>query len=182
LPTLREGLAARFRSAVRQAIRKETAVSVGGARLARNGADVLVRISARPLPYENEALLLVSFTDEGERNSSEAVETPAEASRVAQLERELDDTRKELESTIRELEVSNHELSALNQEALSINEEFRSTNEELETSREEFQSGQAGDVVAGGSAIAWGIAAVQRQYGSVRPIGERRHAANDLCG
>jgi two-component system, chemotaxis family, CheB/CheR fusion protein len=137
---LREGLAPKFRTAVRQASRDHAAVTIGGARVRRNGDVVAVSISARKLPHEGEAFVLVSFVDEPERKAADIVETPAEASRVTQLERELEDTREELESTIRELEDSNQELGAINEEALSINEEFQSTNEELETSKEELQS------------------------------------------
>ena len=140
VPMPREGLASRFRSAVRQANREKTVISVGGAQVRRNGDTTSVRISARPMPHDGEDLLLVTFEDEPERKAVEATETPAEASRAAQLEQELEDTRKELESTIRELEELNQEFSAMNEEALSINEEFQSTNEELETSREELQS------------------------------------------
>jgi two-component system CheB/CheR fusion protein len=140
LPMLREGLAPRFRTVVRQAGREHSAVSVGGVRVTRNGDHVSVRITARPVPHDGEQLLLVTFEDEPERKVAETPETPEEASRMEQLEQELEDTRRELESTIRELEVSNQELSAMNEEALSINEEFQSTNEELETSREELQS------------------------------------------
>jgi two-component system CheB/CheR fusion protein len=137
---LREGLAPKFRAAARRASRDNAAVMIGGARVRRNGDVVPVSISARPLPHEGEELVLVSFVDEPERKLADTVETPAEASRVTQLEDELADNRKELESTIRELENSNQELSAINEEALSINEEFQSTNEELETSKEELQS------------------------------------------
>jgi two-component system CheB/CheR fusion protein len=137
---LREGLAPRFRAAIRQASREHASVTVGGARVRRNGDLVPVSISARPVRHEDEELLLVAFVDEAERKIIETTETPVETSRVVQLEQELEDTRKELESTIHELEESNQELSAINEEALSVNEEFQSTNEELETSREELQS------------------------------------------
>ena len=137
---LREGLASKFRAAVRQASRDHRPVTIGGARVKHNGDVVSVSISARPLAHEGEELLLVSFVDEAKRKAVEMVETPAEAARVAQLEQELEDTRKELESTIHELEESNQELSATNEEALSVNEEFQSTNEELATSKEELQS------------------------------------------
>jgi two-component system, chemotaxis family, CheB/CheR fusion protein len=133
LAMLREGLASRFRATIRQASRDHGPVTVGGAQMKRNGEFVSVRISARPLSHEGEELLLVSFIDEAKRKAVDTVETPAEASRVAQLEQELEDTRKELEE-------SNQELTATNEEALSINEEFQSTNEELETSKEELQS------------------------------------------
>ncbi len=140
LAMLREGLASRFRAAVRQASRQHASASIGGVRMKRNGHFVSVSISARLLRRDGEELVLVSFVDEPERKAVATVAAPEEASRVAQLEQELDDTRKELDSTIRELEVSNQEMSAINEEALSINEEFQSTNEELETSKEELQS------------------------------------------
>ena len=44
-----EGLASRFRSAVRQANREKTVISVGGAQVRRNGDTTSVRISARPM-------------------------------------------------------------------------------------------------------------------------------------
>ena len=104
LAMLREGLASRFRAAVRQASRQHAPASIGGVRLKRNGDFVSVSISARPLPRDDEELVLVSFVDEPERNAIATAATPEEASRVAQLEQELGDTRKELDSTIRELE------------------------------------------------------------------------------
>ena len=137
---LREGLAAKFQAAVRQASRSRAAVTVRGARTKRAGRNVAVSISARPVQHEGEELLLVSFVDELEHKTVRAKTPPAESSRVVQLDRELLSTRQELETTIRELNASNQELTALNEEAESLNEEFQSTNEELETSREELQS------------------------------------------
>jgi two-component system, chemotaxis family, CheB/CheR fusion protein len=59
---------------------------------------------------------------------------------VAQLERELRETRDRLQSTIEEYETSLEEVRAGNEELVSVNEELQSTNEELETSKEELQS------------------------------------------
>jgi two-component system CheB/CheR fusion protein len=137
---LRDGLAAKFQAAVRQASRTRATVTIRGARLKRTGRDVMVSISARPVQLESERLLLVSFVDEPKHKTVRAKTSPAEAPGVAQLNRELQNTRKELETTIRELNASNEELIALNEEAVSFNEEYQSTNEELETSREELQS------------------------------------------
>ena len=64
----------------------------------------------------------------------------ADASRVVQLEQELEATRADLQCAIRDLEIANEEHKAINEEAMSVNEEFQSTNEELETSKEELQS------------------------------------------
>ena len=79
-------------------------VTVRGARIKRNGHEAMVSISARPMQHEGEELLLVSFVDEPEHKTARAKTTPAETSRVAQLDRELESTRQELETTIRELE------------------------------------------------------------------------------
>jgi two-component system CheB/CheR fusion protein len=141
LPTmLREGLASKLRAAVAKARQSHAAATISGARVNRNGASAVVSITARPIQHEGEELLLVNFVDEPEQKAVRTIESPAEASRVEQLEQELETTRKELESAIQELEASNQELSSLNEEAVSVNEEFQSTNEELETSREELQS------------------------------------------
>ena len=137
---LRDGLAAKFQEAVRQASRGRNSVTVHGARLKRDRRDVMVSISAQPVRHENEDLLLVSFIDEPEQKTVHRKTSPAQASRIAQLERELQSSRRELETTIRELNASNQELTTLNEEAVSLNEEFHSTNEELETSQEELQS------------------------------------------
>ena len=68
--------------------------------------------------------------------------TPARkpASRIAELERELEITRAELRGAIKDLERAAEEQRAVNEEALSTNEEYQSTNEELTTSKEELQS------------------------------------------
>ena len=86
-------------------------------------------------------MLLVSFVEEPRPSPPVETEPLAQdASRVLQLEQELDATRKDLSATIRDLEIANEDLRAVNEEAQSINEEFQSTNEELETSKEELQA------------------------------------------
>jgi two-component system, chemotaxis family, CheB/CheR fusion protein len=137
---LRPGLASKFRAAARQASQDHAAATVRGAQVRRNGGSVAVSICARPLQYEGEELLLITFADEPKQKAVVTTGSPAETARVEQIEEELEATRKDLETTIRELESSNQELTALNEEAVSMNEEFQSTNEELETSREELQS------------------------------------------
>jgi two-component system CheB/CheR fusion protein len=63
-----------------------------------------------------------------------------EATKLAELERELQITRESHQTTIEELESSNEELKSTNEEIQSSNEELQSTNEELESSKEELQS------------------------------------------
>lgn len=59
---------------------------------------------------------------------------------IAELEKELADTRQNLQTYIEEMESANEELQSLNEELQSTNEELQSTNEELETTNEELQS------------------------------------------
>ena len=58
---LREGLAAKFQAAVRQASHDGAAVTVRGARVKRDGGYVLVSISARPLQHDGEELAAGQF-------------------------------------------------------------------------------------------------------------------------
>ncbi|MEO6569625.1 MAG: PAS domain S-box protein, partial [Opitutaceae bacterium] len=60
--------------------------------------------------------------------------------RVAELERELSETRDYLQSIQEQYEASTEELQASSEEVQSANEELQSINEELETSKEELES------------------------------------------
>ena len=98
-----------------------------------------MKIVAQPVPAGE--MILVSFVEEPSPPPPIETEPLAQdASRVLQIEQELDATRKDLSATIRDLEIANEDLRAVNEEAQSINEEFQSTNEELETSKEELQA------------------------------------------
>jgi two-component system CheB/CheR fusion protein len=142
LQSAREGL----RPAIRTALEKlehnpEEAVAIAG-RVKRNGGAVAVTVGARPMKSEGPGLVLLSFQDapKQERPAKAAIEPPADTSRLAQLEEELDATRKDLESAVHDRETAEEELRAVNEEAMSMNEEYQTTNEELETSKEELQS------------------------------------------
>ena len=138
----REGLRAKLRSAIRRAKQDHARVTVTGAQVKRNGCPIGVSITALPVEGDGEDLFLVSFVDDPapELSPVKPFESAADASRVAQLEQELEATREDLQSAIRDLEIANEEQKAINEEAMSVNEEFQSTNEELETSKEELQS------------------------------------------
>jgi len=59
---------------------------------------------------------------------------------VADLQRDLVETRQQLQGIIDDLGAANEELQSANEEVLSSNEELQSTNEELDTAKEELQS------------------------------------------
>ena len=142
LSSAREGLRPAIRTALDKASQgQERAVAIDG-QVRRNGRSVAVTVSAQPVKSDGEELVLVSFIDvpKHAQGSEAVVEPPANASRIAQIEQELDTTRKELENAIRDRETAEEDIRAINEEAMSVNEEFQTTNEELETSKEELQS------------------------------------------
>ncbi len=135
----------RIRAAVAKAIGEAARIDVGGIRIKRGDAPVLVRLAAQPLPGKlaEESLLLVTFQDEPvppQIGGGADEQARTDEHLVRKLEYELKTSREELQSTIEELESSNEELKASSEEVMSMNEELQSTNEELETSREELQS------------------------------------------
>ena len=142
MSSAREGLRPAIRAALDKASQgKETTVAVAG-KVKRDGRSVAVTVSAQPVKSGGDEMVLVSFLDvpKHEQEPEAVVEPPADASRIAQIEQELDATRKELENAIRDRETAEEDVRAINEESMSVNEEFQTTNEELETSKEELQS------------------------------------------
>jgi two-component system CheB/CheR fusion protein len=142
LASAREGLRPAIRAALEKASQGlEQAVAIAG-RVKRNGEAIAVTVSVRPVKSGDAELILLSFVDmpKQEQQSGLSVELPADASRIALVEQELDATRKDLESAIRDREAAEEDIRAIGEEAMSVNEEFQTTNEELETSKEELQS------------------------------------------
>ena len=137
----REGVRAKLRSAVQRALRENARVVMPGGRT-KGGAGLLsFSIVVMPASREREDLFLVCFVEEPEPQVVGGGSiTPADVSRVVELERELEATKNELQNTIRNLEILSEEQMAVNEEALSVNEEYQATNEELLASKEELQS------------------------------------------
>ena len=142
LAMVRDGLRGKLGVAIRQASDEQTRTIVAGARVNQGTRSIAVSIEVQSIQSEGEALLLVSFLDEPEREelTGGPASPPDSASRIVELGRELDATRQELQNAIHDLEISAAEQTAINEEAMSVNEEFQSTNEELVTSKEELQA------------------------------------------
>ena len=139
LAMAREGVRTKLRSVIQRASQENRRVTVTGGRVSRGTTEYTFSVSAQPVQFEGEQLLLVYFMDEPARERRER-SRPGQAPRVTELEHELKVTRTELEGAIHNLEISSEEQKAINEEALSVNEEYQSTNEELLTSKEELQS------------------------------------------
>lgn len=136
LSLLREGLRARVRGALQQAITSGHPLDVD-AYVKRDGDFKPVRVRIQPVhDFAKTGLLVVGFDD-----TQAAAATPgAEATAAAALEAERERFRGELAAAERESEATTAELRVANEEAMSLNEELQSSNEELQTSKEELQS------------------------------------------
>jgi two-component system, chemotaxis family, CheB/CheR fusion protein len=147
LKMTREGLRIALSSAIRAARSSNQAVRRRNIAVKINGGVQLIDLHVSPqhAPEALSGCLLVVFEDveaaiaQGSQ-PREDDHLSQEATRIAELERELQSTRESHQSSVEELESSNEELKSINEEMQSANEEFQSTNEELESSREELQS------------------------------------------
>ena len=133
-------LHARFRAAAASCDAANPVVAVPGGRSAREGR---FNIELRAVQAGREDLLLACFLDAPPAATGSLADADGAAdaaSRIAELEADLDATRNDLSDALRELEqeVEGHAADAA--EALSVNEEFQSTNEELLASKEELQA------------------------------------------
>jgi two-component system CheB/CheR fusion protein len=140
LASARDGLRPAIRRALENAGKQPGQEISIATRMKRDGATVAVTIGARPVKSGDDALILLTFVEASEKISEPAVELPADAPRVSQLEQDLDITRRQLEMAIHDREIAEEETKAINEEAMSANEELQTSNEELEASKEELQS------------------------------------------
>jgi two-component system CheB/CheR fusion protein len=147
LAMARHGIRSRLAVAIAQGFEDGGRVLVRGGPVTWGGRSHAFDIEARPVQVGGETLMLVCFLDVARVASPANPAGPAgvaapsgEATRIAELEAELEATRAELRSAVRGMEISSEEQTTINEEALSVNEEYQSTNEELITSKEELQS------------------------------------------
>ena len=129
------------RSGIQRAGDGKEPVALSGGRYSRDGNEVGFTIVIHPIKRDEENLFLVCFQDmEAQDEDTRTPLLPEEASRLVEVEKELEATRVELEGAISNLEIANAEQKAIYEEALAVNQEYQSTNEELLASKEEFQS------------------------------------------
>ena len=152
LKMAREGLMLPLRAAINKAKRDHQPVRRDDVRLRSDGGTRAIALQVIPLRNVTEPCFLILFEEArtlhvGAAQVS-APRTPAgtralasrAASRVAELERELVETRDYLQSVQQQNEAANEELQSSSEEVQSANEELQSINEELETSKEELES------------------------------------------
>ena len=141
LAMARHNMQGRLRAALQRAIADNAAVVMPGGDATIGDKVVSFNIAVQPVQHESDDLLLVCFIEEPQRSRTPGpLPTAEEATRITELEQELETTRVELNGALRHLDFSVADQLAINEEALSVNEELQSSNEELLTSKEELQS------------------------------------------
>jgi two-component system CheB/CheR fusion protein len=151
LKMAREGLMLPLRNAIKKANAENKGVRREGVRVAQNGGRRVVNFEVVPLTHLKERCCLIFF-EQAHRPGLRAASASkveqdqkipgsrASAHRLAELEREVSETRDYLQSIQEQYEAANEELQSSNEEVTSANEELQSLNEELETSKEELES------------------------------------------
>jgi len=144
----REGLAGPLHEAFARAVREKVTVTLKDLRIQTNGSALSVDVVVQPLstPAAMQGMMLIVFREIGEASAKKA-KAPSKTkrnamdeARLAELTRELQQSREQVQITYEEMQTSQEELKAAYEELQSTNEELQSTNEELTTSKEEMQS------------------------------------------
>ncbi len=148
LKMARDGLMLPLRAAINKAKREHKPVRRDDVRVPSDGGTRVIALQVIPLRNVKEPCFLILFQEVGLAPTGgplplappAPIGKRAVANRVAELERELSDTRDYLQSIQEQNEAANEELQASSEEVQSANEELQSINEELETSKEELES------------------------------------------
>jgi two-component system CheB/CheR fusion protein len=141
LDMVEDGARHKVRAAIFNARREGVRVLVKGVGSIAAKAKTIYDVSAQPLMFEEDDLVLVCFHESAVPVSRTRTLSKSRVSPdVARLEIELAEARRDLDIAARTLETSVETEKVVNEEALSANEELQSSNEELLTSKEELQS------------------------------------------
>ena len=105
----------------------------------------IISLTVEPIPgdsEEDDGLVAVIFQENTEAVVDGEIEKfdldATAARRIADLEREFQESQNDLRATIQRLETVNGELQAANEELLTANEELQSSTEELQSVNEEL--------------------------------------------
>jgi two-component system CheB/CheR fusion protein len=150
LKMAREGLMLPLRAAINKAKKENKIARRQNVRVQQNGQNRTVNIEVIPLKNLRERCFLILFEEPPQAGQGIPAQPPQpsrssrpsvkETGRVAELQRELAETRDYVQSMQEQHEAANEELQASNEEVQSSNEELQSINEELETAKEELES------------------------------------------
>ncbi|HEU4551491.1 MAG TPA: PAS domain S-box protein, partial [Chitinophaga sp.] len=143
LKLIRPELRLELRSALYQAVQRQTPVEARGLKVTVDDHTETVNIHVRPVFREEEGpkgFILVLFERAADEAGEREVILTSDEPLARQLEEELVRVKAQLRASIEQHEFHAEELKASNEELQAMNEELRSAAEELETSKEELQS------------------------------------------
>ncbi|MBO9659298.1 MAG: PAS domain-containing protein, partial [Chitinophagaceae bacterium] len=143
LKLIRPELRLELRSALYQAVQRQSAVEARGLKVNLDDHTETLHIHVRPVFRENDAargFILIVFERTAEERSQNEIVVSSDEPVAKQLEEELMRVKAQLRASIEQHEFQAEELKASNEELQAMNEELRSAAEELETSKEELQS------------------------------------------
>ncbi len=147
LKMAREGLAFELRNLLLLAKKTNTVARKENVLFNAKSQQQYVNMEVMPLTSAEELHFLILFEKGSVREeklvlsgkSKKQITDPRDV-RIAQLEKELLQSRADMRTVTEDQEAVNEELQSANEELLSGSEELQSLNEELETSKEELQS------------------------------------------
>ncbi len=146
LKLVKPDLAIALGVAVRKAIKNNDKVVMKGVKVRDNDKEKNITVIVKPHLGQKDYAQMFLFVVLCEEDEQEVKKAPLTAGsfeseeRVADLEKELAETRANLQAVIEEVETSNEELISSNEEMISTNEELQSTNEELQSLNEELHT------------------------------------------
>jgi PAS domain S-box-containing protein len=143
LKLVRSELRLDVRSALYQAVQRQSAVEARGLKITIDKEPETLNIHVRPVLRAGDTargFILILFETSIEDNEYKEVLLASDEPVAKHLEEELMRLKAQLRSSNEQHEVQQEELKASNEELQAMNEELRSTAEELETSKEELES------------------------------------------
>ncbi|MGI4737108.1 MAG: CheR family methyltransferase, partial [Janthinobacterium lividum] len=143
LKLIRPELRLELRSALHQAVQRQTAIEARHIGWTKNGEGQSLTIRVKPVTKEGDTakgFLLVIFELHEQGPPAEKMVLTSDEPIAQHLEAELMQVKAQLRHSAEQYEYQAEELKASNEEFQALNEELRSAAEELETSKEELQS------------------------------------------
>ena len=143
LKLVKQELRLELRSALYQAVQRQSAVEARGLKVNVHEKSETINIHVRPVFREDDVakgFILVIFERTEDEVASQQVVVTSDEPVARHLEEELMRLKAQLRSSVEQHEFQAEELKASNEELQAMNEELRSAAEELETSKEELQS------------------------------------------
>jgi len=143
LKLVRSELRLELRSALYQAVQRQSPVEARGLKLNVDHTSETINIHVRPVLRPGDTargFILVVFETSTDGGNGQEVLLTSDEPVARHLEEELMRLKAQLRSSSEQHEFQQEELKASNEELQAMNEELRSAAEELETSKEELQS------------------------------------------